>query len=134
MKKIIVKIRNGLAGLFKYLAKKLYVPEQKIKYVRKGMRKTMAALLLVGLFACEPTQKPVQTVINYTDNSQTIQVAGEGNQLSTTSDIQAQQTSTPTQTTENTTKSDAWLFWLIFILISAGIVVGVYWYQKKRIL
>lgn len=134
MKKIIIRIRNGLAGLFKYLAKKLYVPEQKIKYVRKGMRKTVAVLLLVGLFACEPTQKPSQTVINYTDNSQTIQVAGDGNQLAATTDIQAEQTTTPQQTTENTTEDNMWIFWLVLLGVAIGGGYLLYWYQKKRIL
>jgi len=134
MKKIIIKIRNGLAGLLNRLAKKLYVPEPKKKYVRKGMRRTVAILLLVGLFGCTPAQEPVQTIINYTDNSQTIQVAGDGNQLSATSDIQAQQTSTPTQTTENTTQNDMWKFWVVFLFVAIGGGALLYWYQKKRVL
>ena len=132
MKKIIVKFRNKLSSVLYKLAKKLYVPEPKKKFVRKGMRKTVAVLLLVGLFGCVPSQEPVQTVINYTDNSQTIQVAGDGNQLSATTDIQAEQTTTPQQTTEDTTEDGMWKFWLVVLGVLCGVVL--YWYQKKRIL
>ena len=91
-------------------------------------------LILLCLFGCSPKQEPNQTVINYTDNSQIVQVVGDNNQMAATSDVQAgQQSATPTQTTENTSKSDA-IFWVMFVLISACIAVGVYWYQKKRIL
>ena len=135
MRKTIVKIRNKLSSVLYKLAKKLYVPEPKKKFVRKGMRRTFAVLLLVGLFGCIPSQEPVQTVINYTDNSQTIQVAGDGNQLSATSDIQAaEQTATPTQTTENTTKNDMWKFWVVLLFVAIGGGVLLYWYQKKKVL
>ena len=89
-------------------------------------------LLILCFFGCSPKQEPVQTVINYTDNSQTVQVIGDNNQMDATSDVQAaEQSATPTQTTENTTKDNT----LIFLII-AGIIlgVGIYWYQKKRIL
>ena len=91
-------------------------------------------LLLLCFFGCSPKQEPSQTVINYTDNSQIVQVVGDNNQMAATSDVQAgSQSATPTQTTENTTKDNA-IFWVMFVLISACIAVGVYWYQKKRIL
>lgn len=89
-------------------------------------------LVLMFLFACSPNQEPAQTVINYTDNSQIVQVVGDNNQMDATSDVQAaEQSATPTQTTENTTKDNT----LIFLII-AGIIlgVGIYWYQKKRVL
>lgn len=89
-------------------------------------------LLLLCFFGCSPRQEPSQTVINYTDNSQIVQVVGDNNQMAATSDVQAgSQSATPTQTTENTTKDNT----LIFLII-AGIIlgVGVYWYQRKRIL
>lgn len=88
-------------------------------------------IILVFLFACSPKQEPSQTVINYTDNSQIVQVVGDNNQMAATSDVQAaEQSATPTQTTENTTKDNT----LIFLII-AGIIlgVGIYLYQKKRI-
>ena len=134
MRKIIVKIRNKLSSVLYTLAKKLYVPEPKKKFVRKGMRKTVAVLLLIGLFGCAPKQEPVQTVINYTDNSQTIQVAGDGNQLAATTDIQAEQTTTPQQTTENTTEDSMWIFWGVLLFAAIGGGVLLYWYQKKRFL
>lgn len=134
MKKIIVKFRNKLSSVLCKLAKKLYVPEPKKKFVRKGMRRTFTVLLLVGLFGCTPSQEPVQTVINYTDNSQTIQVAGDGNQLAATTDIQAEQTTTPQQTTENTTEDNMWIFWLVLLGVAIGGGYLLYWYQKKRIL
>lgn len=134
MSKIIVKIRNKLSSVLYKLAKKLYVPEPKKKFVRKGMRRTFVVLLLVGLFGCTPSQEPVQTVINYTDNSQTIQVAGDGNQLAATTDIQAEQTTTPQQTTENTTEDNMWIFWLVLLGVAIGGGYLLYWYQKKRIL
>lgn len=87
--------------------------------------------LLIG---CTPSQEPVQTVINYTDNSQTIQVVGDSNQLSATTDVQAQQTSTPQQTTENTTKDSMWIFWLIVVCALVGGGYLYYWYRKKRII
>ena len=89
-------------------------------------------LLLLCFFGCSPKQEPVQTVINYTDNSQIVQMVGDNNQMTATSDVQAgSQSATPTQTTENTTKDNT----LIFLII-AGIIlgIGIYWYQKKRIL
>ena len=132
MKKIIVKIRNKLSSVLYKLAKKLYVPEPKKKFVRKGMRKTVAVLLLVGLFGCAPKQEPVQTIINYTDNSQTVQVAGDGNQLAAKTDVQAEQTSTPQQTTEDTTEDGMWKFWLVVLVVLCGFVF--YWYKNKRIL
>ena len=88
--------------------------------------------ILLFLFACSPNQEPAQTVINYTDNSQIVQVVGDNNQMDATSDVQAaEQSATPTQTTENTTKDNT----LIFLII-AGIIlgIGIYWYQKKRVL
>lgn len=92
-------------------------------------------LIAFVLFGCTPSQEPVQTVINYTDNSQTIQVAGDGNQLAATSDIQAaEQTATPTQTTENTTKNDMWKFWVVLLFVAIGGGVLLYWYQKKKVL
>jgi len=87
--------------------------------------------VLVFLCGCVPSQKPSQTIINYTDNSQTIQVAGDGNQVSPTSEIMAQQNATPTQTTEETTKDDMWILLLIILLVSGCIL---YFYQKKRLL
>lgn len=91
-------------------------------------------LFLLCFFGCSPRQEPSQTVINYTDNSQIVQVVGDNNQMAATSDVQAaEQSATPTQTTENTSKSDAW-FWITFILITIAIAVGIYWYQRKRIL
>ena len=90
--------------------------------------------IIMFLFACSPKQEPAQTVINYTDNSQIVQVVGDNNQMDATSDVQAaEQSATPTQTTENTTKDNT-IFWVMFILISVGIAVGIYWYQKKRVL
>lgn len=89
-------------------------------------------LLLLCFLGCSPKQEPNQTVINYTDNSQIVQVVGDNNQMAATSDVQAgSQSATPTQTTENTTKDNTLMF-----LIIAGIIlgVGIYWYQKKRIL
>lgn len=133
MKKIIIKLRNKLSSVLYTLAKKLYVPEPKKKFVRKGMRKTVAVLLLIGLFGCAPKQEPVQTVINYTDNSQTIQVAGDGNQLAATTDIQAEQTTTPQQTTENTTEDNMWIFWLVALGVAIGGGYLLYWYYKKRV-
>ena len=88
--------------------------------------------ILLCLFGCSPKQEPSQTVINYTDNSQVVQVVGDNNQMAATSDVQAgQQSATPTQTTENTTKDNTLMF-----LIIAGIIlgIGIYWYQRKRIL
>ena len=87
-------------------------------------------LVLTFLQSCVPNQKPAQTIINYTDNS--IQLVGDGNQVS--SELMAQQTATPTQTTDNTTKSGAWIFWLIMVIGTVGSVVLLYWYQKKRLL
>lgn len=133
MKKIIIKLRNKLSSVLYTLAKKLYVPEPKKKFVRKGMRKTVAVLLLIGLFGCAPRQEPVQTVINYTDNSQTIQVAGDGNQLAATTDIQAEQTTTPQQTTENTTEDNMWIFWLVVLGVAICGGYLLYRYYKKRI-
>lgn len=92
----------------------------------------VVSILLIKLMACAPTQEPVQTIINYTDNSQVVQVVGDNNQMDATSDIQAQQTSTPTQTTEETTEDEMWKFWLVVFVIACG--VGLYWYKKKRIL
>ena len=89
-------------------------------------------LIAFVLFGCTPSQEPVQTVINYTDNSQTIQVAGDGNQLAATTDVQAEQTTTPTQTTEETTEDGMWKLWLVVFAVLCG--VALYWYQKKRIL
>lgn len=89
-------------------------------------------LLILCLFGCSPKQEPTQTVINYTDNSQIVQVVGDNNQMTAASDVQAgSQSATPTQTTENTTKDNT----LIFLII-AGIIlaIGVYWYQRKRVL
>ena len=89
-------------------------------------------LLVLLLAGCGSQQEPAQTVINYTDNSQLVQVVGDNNQMAATSDVQAaEQSATPIQTTENTTKDNT----LIFLII-AGIIlgVGIYWYQKKRIL
>ncbi len=91
-------------------------------------------LLILCLFGCSPRQEPTQTVINYTDNSQIVQVVGDNNQMATTSDVQAaEQSATPMQTTENTSKSDT-LFWVTMIIISLCIAFGIYWYQKKRVL
>ena len=134
MKKFIIKFRNKLSSVLYKLAKKLYVPEPKKKFVRKGMRRTFAVLLLVGLFGCTPSQEPVQTVINYTDNSQTIQVVGEGNQLAATTDVQTAQTTTPQQTTENTTEDNMWIFLLVLLGVAIGGGYLLYRYQKKRIL
>lgn len=106
--------------------------ESKIYKFSKWILIGTIVLLLVCLFGCAPSQEPVQTVINYTDNSQTIQVAGDGNQLSATTDIQAEQTTTPQQTTENTTEDNMWKFWLVVFAVLCG--VALYWYQKKRIL
>lgn len=91
-------------------------------------------IFLAFLVACTPKQEPAQTVVNYTDNSQIIQLVGDNNQMAATSDVQAaEQSATPAQTTENTTKSDT-SFWITFILIAVAIAVGVYWYQRKRVL
>ena len=91
-------------------------------------------LIAFVLFGCTPSQEPVQTVINYTDNSQTIQVAGDGNQLAATTDVQTAQTSTPQQTTENTTEDNMWIFWLVLLGVAIGGGYLLYCYQKKRIL
>lgn len=92
------------------------------------------ALLLIStvlLNGCGSRQEPAQTVINFTDNSQLVQVVGDNNNMAATTDVQASQTSTPQQTTEDTTEDNT----LIFLII-AGIIlgVGIYWYQKKRII
>lgn len=92
------------------------------------------ALLLIStvlLNGCGSKQEPAQTVINFTDNSQLVQVVGDNNNMAATTDVQASQTSTPQQTTEDTTEDNT----LIFLII-AGIIlgVGIYWYQKKRII
>ena len=92
------------------------------------MKYLLIFLLLAG---CGSKQEPAQTVINYTDNSQLVQVVGDNNNMAATTDVQASQTATPQQTTENTTQDNT----LIFLII-AGIIlgVGIYWYQKKRLL
>lgn len=91
-------------------------------------------LLLLCFFGCSPKQEPSQTVINYTDNSQIVQVVGDNNQMAATSDVQAgSQSATPTQTTENTTKDNA-MFWVLFMFVAIGIAIYVYQYQKKRVL
>lgn len=88
-------------------------------------------LLVLLLAGCGSQQEPAQTVINFTDNSQLVQVVGDNNNMAATTDVQASQTATPQQTTENTTEDNT----LIFLII-AGIIlgVGIYWYQKKRLL
>lgn len=91
-------------------------------------------VLCLLLSGCLMGQKPVQTVINYTDNSQTIQVAGDGNQLAATTDVQTAQTTTPQQTTENTTEDNMWIFWLVLLGVAIGGGYLLYWYQKKRVL
>ena len=91
------------------------------------------SVISIILVSCTPTQEPVQTIINYTDNSQVVQVVGDNNQLDATSDIQAaEQTATPTQTTEETTEDGMWKFWLVVFAVLCGVVL--YWYQKKRML
>ena len=104
----------------------------KSKYFRKYIIVFIILFIMLCVFGCSPRQEPSQTVINYTDNSQIVQVVGDNNQMDATSDVQAaEQSATPTQTTENTTKDNT----LIFLII-AGIIlgVGIYLYQKKRIL
>lgn len=89
-------------------------------------------LFIIGsLHGCGSQQEPAQTVINFTDNSQLVQVVGDNNNMAATTDVQASQTATPEQTTENTTEDNT----LIFLII-AGIIlgIGIYWYQKKRLL
>lgn len=88
-------------------------------------------ILTVLLNGCGSQQEPAQTVINFTDNSQLVQVVGDNNNMAATTDVQASQTSTPQQTTEDKTEDNT----LIFLII-AGIIlgVGIYWYQKKRLL
>jgi len=98
------------------------------------MSKKVIIFILFVLFGCVPIQKPTQSIINYTDNSQTIQVVGDSNQMSATTDVQAQQTSTPKQTTENTTKDSMWIFWLIIVCALVGGGYLYYWYRKKRII
>lgn len=100
----------------------------------KQFCKTHFALLLIStvlLNGCGSKQEPAQTVINYTDNSQVVQVVGDNNNMAATTDVQASQAATPQQTTEDTTEDNT----LIFLII-AGIIlgVGIYWYQKKRII
>lgn len=89
-------------------------------------------LFIIGLlYGCGSKQEPAQTVINFTDNSQLVQVVGDNNNMAATTDVQASQTATPQQTTENKEEDNT----LIFLII-AGIIlgVGIYWYQKKRLL
>lgn len=95
------------------------------------MKKFIILLILLFLQACGSKQEPAQTVINYTDNSQLVQVVGDNNNMAATTDVQASQTATPQQTTENKEEDNT----LIFLII-AGIIlgVGIYWYQKKRLL
>ena len=88
--------------------------------------------LILFLAACTPTQEPAQTVINYTDNSQTVQVVGDGNNMAATTDVQTAQTSTPQQTTENTTEDNMYIFWLV--VLGLGFAVGLYFYLKKKVL
>ena len=105
-----------------------------VHYATKMSRKAKMKKLLILpilLFACTPKQEPVQTIINYTDNSQTIQVAGDGNQLAATTDIETAQTAKPEQTTENVKEDNMWIVW---VLVLVAIVGAIYWYQKKRIL
>lgn len=114
-------------GTTPYLRSKSYKIS---KYVLIGT----ILLVILCLCCCSPRQEPAQTVINYTDNSQIVQVVGDNNQMVATSDVQAgSQSATPTQTTENTSKSDTF-FWVTMIIISLCIAFGIYWYQKKRIL
>ena len=88
-------------------------------------------VLCLLLSGCLMGQKPAQTVINYTDNSQTVQVIGDNNNMTTTTDVQTAQTSTPQQVTENTTKDNMWIFWLVLLGV---IIVGcIYIYKKKRL-
>lgn len=85
-------------------------------------------VLFLVVCACAPRQEPVQTVVNYTDNSQTIQVLGDNNELKPKTDITAQQTTKPQQTAENTTKNGMWIYWTI---ISVALVVGIYVFRKR---
>ena len=88
-------------------------------------------ILTVLLNGCGSQQEPAQTVINFTDNSQLVQVVGDNNNMAATTDVQASQTSTPQQTTENTTEDNTLIF-LIIVGIILGI--GIYWYQKKKVI
>lgn len=88
--------------------------------------------LILLLAACTPAQEPAQTVINYTDNSQTVQVVGDGNNMAATTDVQTAQTSTPQQTTENTTEDNMYIFWLV--VLGLGLAVGLYFYLRKKVL
>ena len=85
-------------------------------------------VLFFVVCACAPRQEPVQTVVNYTDNSQIIQVLGDNNELKPKTDIQAQQTTKPQQTAENTTKNGMWIYWTI---ISVALVIGIYIFRKR---
>jgi len=94
----------------------------------------ITVFLFFLLNACTPSQEPVQTVINYTDNSQTIQVVGDSNQVGATTDVQTSQTSTPHQTTENTTEDNMWIFWLVLLGVAIGGGYLYYWYRKKKVI
>ena len=92
------------------------------------------AILLIStilLNGCGTRQEPAQTVINFTDNSQLVQVVGDNNNMDATTDVQTAQTATPQQTTENTEKDNT-----LLILLILGIIlgVGIYWYQKKKLI
>lgn len=88
-------------------------------------------LVLLLLGGCVSAQKPNQTVINYTDNSQIIQVVGDSNNMSAVSDTKSEQTASADQKNEQTTKNGMWIFWLVVLgVVSLGCVF-LYFYLTK---
>lgn len=130
----VLKQRNKFGNWLFKLAKKVYVAEKKTKFVRKKVKGAACLVLFLGFMAGCTRQVPVQTTINYTDNSQMTQVAGDGNHLAATSDITSQQSAAPEQKTE--AKSGG-LFWLFMLGMLSGIIlsaagVAAYFYVKKK--
>lgn len=133
----VIKQRNKLGNWLFKLAKRVYVAEKKPKFTRKKpLGRTFCVLLIVGVLAgCGTKQTPVQQTINYTDNRQITQVAGDGNQLAATSDVQADQSAVPEQTTETKSGGGFWLFMfglLCGLGAAAAGVVGYLYFTKWR--
>jgi len=101
-----------------------------------GIIALFCVCMLVG---CGPKQEPQSTQIVYqiTDQRQITQIIGDNNTTMAKTASVAEQSAEPevAQTTEATTKSGAWIVWLVLIALALGAGAFVYFryfYQRSK--